>query len=604
MTFKIRNGRIYHADSVFLAIGVNYHPARAACAIWTDWDPAAIAADFDQMRAAGVNTVRMFAFWRDFQPAPGLIDKTALARLRHAVQLAAERDLACVVSLFTIWMNGERLDLPWRGRRGLWRDTTMLAAQEVYARAVARTLADARNLLAIDLGDEISNAEPAEAADLSPAEVTGWYERMANVIRGELPGVLICQANGAADVLGATSFGPDAAMPLDLVAVHGFPTWSPGAVESTLSYKATNLVAFLVRFAAAYGTPFVDEIGSYGVDEQTAARFLRTAAASAIANGTAGVLPWCWIDVMSAGEPYGDRPMERFAGLHRADGCRKPVMAEYQRIIDAAQALSVDRIPPATAIYLPERIRERRTSYLDGHAGAVPTFISYLLLKRQHVDVDLVAGQADGYALVVCPSVGHLTLRDQCHLRSAAERGATVYFSLGNHLHAFPGEEFSGSVIVDYALDPAGKSTVTWGPDEWKLDWTNTAALPTVMRATRGRVAATYEDGTAAVVVNRIGAGTVIFSNAPFEDQVSAAGRLAAGALDGLYGRVTAIAGVEPTVTCADPEVEVIPGRDAVVLVNHGESAKVVRLSHRDGRRPPPVTLDAKDWAIVPLMAS
>lgn len=247
MTFAVRDGRLWRDGREFVAVGVNYHPSAAGCRIWTDWDGEALRRDLRQMAEAGLNTVRFFVFWRDFEPAPGDYDPEALDRLRQAVTLAGEAGLCCVVSLFTIWMNGQRLDLPWRQGRSLWRDAEMLRRQTGFARTVARTLAGLQNVLAYDLGDEIGNVEPD--ARLSRAEVAGWQSDVAGAVRREAPGALVLQANDASGVFGASPFGVDNAAGLDLVATHGFPTWAPGSIESTLSYKGTTLVGFLVRFA-------------------------------------------------------------------------------------------------------------------------------------------------------------------------------------------------------------------------------------------------------------------------------------------------------------------------------------------------------------------
>ena len=592
-----------------LTIGVTYHPSWAGCQIWSDssdWDAGALERDFVAIAEAGLNTVRLFVFWRDFEPAPGEYHGKAFARLHEAVSLAGQAGLGCVVSLLTIWMNGQRLDLPWRDGRSLWRDEEMLRRQEEFADAVSAWLSDVDNVVAFDLGDEIGNVDPVEAASLSRDEVAAWHGRLAAAVHRHKPDVPVIQANDVSGVLGPSPFGPDNARSLDLIATHGFPTWAPGSIESTLSYKGTNLTSFLVKYAAAFGIPFVDELGSYGVNEATSAGYLRASAASALANGASGVLVWCWQDIAATGEPYLQRPTERFVGLNRLDGSAKPALGELSRIAEFAADLAgidpMDRRPPV-ALYLPERSRAAGGSYLDSGVGTLATFYAYLMLKRAHLDFDIVAGDAphalDGYRLVVCPSVTAVTLGDLDRLRACLDRGATVYYSMGDHLHGFPGSDLAGAELVDYALVPDGKTSMALAGEEWRLDWRTGGADPTTLAATTGDPIAVYPDGSPAMLVNRVGEGTVVFCAAPFERQLDQPGRLAGSGAEELYRRVAGLAGVLPQVDCADPEVEIVPAGRRVVVVNHGTAASTVDLVWRASGARVAVTLAGKDWAVV-----
>ncbi len=605
MSFEIRDGELWRDGAPFSVAGVDYHPSAAGCRIWTDWDPSALRRDFRAMADAGLNTVRLFLFWRDFEPAPGRHDPVVLDRLRTAVDLAAEAGLACVLSLLTIWMNGQRLELSWRPGRGFFDDAQLLERQRAYARRVALALRGAGNVLAVDLGDEIANVDPG-AARLPRETVAAWQTGLAETLRAELPGLLVTQANDASGVLGAAPFGPDNATGLDLIALHGFPTWAPVSIESTSCYKATSLVPFLVRYARAFGVPLVDELTSYGTDEATTAAYLRAATASALGNGAAGVLAWCWQDIASTAEPYQQRPGERFVGLHRLDGTPRPAMAGLRRALRAASRLRPGPRRAPVALYLPERARVDGGSYLDTGVGTVATFYAYLLLKRAHLDVDIVAGDLTGYRLVVCPSVGHVTLTDLDRLAGAARHGATVYYSMADHLHGFPGSDLAGAEPVDYTLLAAGREYVEWDADRWAIDWAGAGVRPSVLSVTTGQVLGRYPDGTPALVRNAVGAGQVVFCAAPFERQLDVPGRLTAAAWEGLYRQVATLAGLAPEVDCADPDVEILPGRAGdpheVLLVNHAPTVRRVQLRWQPPAGGPvcqEVVLDGKDWRLL-----
>ena len=373
--FTVHDGALLRDGVPFRAVGVTYHPREAGCRIWVDWTPAAIAEDLGSIAGHGLNTVRVFMFWRDVEPCEGRLEAEVLGRLRAFAEMADSHGLACVVSVCTIWMNGQLLDLGWRRGRSLWRDEAMLGHAEDYLRAVADALDGMDNLLALDLGDEIGHVDPAEAARLSREDVARWQGRLATVVRSQLPSVLITQANDVSGVLGTAAFGPDNGSGLDLLSVHGWPLWSPGTIESTSAYKATQLPGFLIRYARAYGPALLDELGSYGVGEEVAAGYLRAATASSLGAGTVGVLAWCWQDISSRAEPYSDRPGERRAGLVRLDGTAKPALRALTGCATLASRLAGFRQDrPPTGLYLPEHARTKLLVLLGrsgGNAGGV-----------------------------------------------------------------------------------------------------------------------------------------------------------------------------------------------------------------------------------------
>jgi hypothetical protein len=607
--FSVDKGRLRRDGQPFVAIGANYHPSAAGCQVWTDWEPDAMRADFSAMADNGLNTVRMFLFWRDAQPTPGTVSPRTLEHLAAAVAAAGEAGLGCVVSLFTIWMNGQLLDLPWRAARNIWRDPLLLDAEIRLARTVAGALRGQPALLAYDLGDELWHIDPVAAAALPRPEIAAWQRRLADAIREEAPGTLVLQANDATGVFGSSGYGSDNSADLDLIGTHAYPSWAPGSIESTLSYKATHLVPFQVRVSAAYGTPLVDEVGAYGVAERTAARYLRAAAASALGNGAAGLLAWSWKDIASRLEPYHQRPMERFTGLRRLDDSPRPTLEALRKAAAAGLAPMADLPPARTALFLPERVRGGGGSYLDAQGSMIATFYAYLLLKRAHLGFDLVADEPVGRDLIICPSVTQLTLRDMEHLGRDVMSGATLYLSMGDHLHGFPGSELTGVEIEDFC-GPEGKEALLWGGDRWPLDWPANGARPTRLGLAGARCLAVYPDGTPALTAHRYGQGTVLFCNAPVEALLDRRGSLARTDVHRFYQRLASTAGIRPEVACTSPEVEVITGvgpeGDALLLVNHAAEpvrAEVARSNGSAGWRHT-VELDGKDWMLLPDSAS
>ncbi len=80
---------------------------------WSSFDPAEVEADFARIAAAGLDSVRVFLTWEDFQPAPGLVDREMLGRLVVVADLAAGLGLALIPTLFTGHMSGVNWIPPW-----------------------------------------------------------------------------------------------------------------------------------------------------------------------------------------------------------------------------------------------------------------------------------------------------------------------------------------------------------------------------------------------------------------------------------------------------------------------------------------------------------
>ncbi|MDP3184179.1 MAG: hypothetical protein Q8M58_02785, partial [Anaerolineales bacterium] len=104
-------------------LGVNYWPRRKAMYWWSDFDAGEVREEFSLIKEIGLNVVRLFLLWDDFQPEPDVVSKSALANLITAADIAAENNLGLDVTFFTGHMSGPNWaprwllggDLPWKG---------------------------------------------------------------------------------------------------------------------------------------------------------------------------------------------------------------------------------------------------------------------------------------------------------------------------------------------------------------------------------------------------------------------------------------------------------------------------------------------------------
>jgi len=88
------------------SLGVNYWPRQSAMAMWRRFDPGEIREDFNRIAGLGLDAVRFFLRWDDFQPDPAQLDPVMLARLEAVADLAAEARLRTMPTLFCGHMSG------------------------------------------------------------------------------------------------------------------------------------------------------------------------------------------------------------------------------------------------------------------------------------------------------------------------------------------------------------------------------------------------------------------------------------------------------------------------------------------------------------------
>jgi endo-1,4-beta-mannosidase len=155
-------------------------------AMWERFDAGEIGEDFARIASLGIDSVRFFLRWSDFQPAAAHIDPVMLARLERVMELIAQNGLAAMPTFFSGHMSGVNWLPSWtidpatpsgrfrtlteRGESdhgiGDFYTGALLEAQCLQAREVGRALRNHPSIVAWDLGNEFSNLrEPASQRD-------------------------------------------------------------------------------------------------------------------------------------------------------------------------------------------------------------------------------------------------------------------------------------------------------------------------------------------------------------------------------------------------------------------------------------------------------
>jgi len=341
---------------------------------WSEFDRAEVARDFGRIAASGLDCVRVFLLWEDFQPSPDAVDCEMLERLVVVADLAGERGLALMPTLFTGHMSGvnwiprwalggatrdERFRVVARdvvvepGLRNWYADPTIEAAQTLLATEAAAALAGHEALWAWDLGNESSNCV------VPPTTAAGrrWLARLSRAVRAGDEAALVTVGLHMEDLEQDRKLGPhEASEVCDFLSMHGYPiyaAWAGGPTDPDL----LPFLARVTRWLGAGRDVMFTELGlpthrgggpqasPLLVDEDTAAAYTTTALEALRRAGCLGAMLWCYTDYDAAlwtRPPFDLAPHERTFGLWRADGSAKPAVAAVAAFA-GAERCTVDR---------------------------------------------------------------------------------------------------------------------------------------------------------------------------------------------------------------------------------------------------------------------
>jgi endo-1,4-beta-mannosidase len=323
---------------------------------WARFDRAEVAADFARIAACGLDSVRVFLTWEDFQPAANRVDPGALDRLGVVADLAAEFGLALMPTLFTGHMSGvnwvpawalgvdgraDRFRVVSHGRvveaalRNWYTDPEVEDAQCLLAAEAAASLAGHQALLAWDLGNENSNCvtPPTRGA------ARRWLSRVTAAIRSADADALITVGLHMEDLEEDRQLGPgDVSGCCDFLSMHGYPIyarWADGPTDSRLLPFLARVTRWLgdgrdVLFSE-FGLPTRSggarrEGSALLVAEDAAAAYTGAALEGLRRAGCVGAMLWCYSDygpALQRTPPFDLAPHELTFGLWRADGSPK-----------------------------------------------------------------------------------------------------------------------------------------------------------------------------------------------------------------------------------------------------------------------------------------
>ena len=352
-------------------LGVNYWPRRKAMYWWNDFDAGEVREEFAIIKEIGMNVVRLFLLWDDFQPEPNSVNKDALANLIKVADIAAENGLGLDVTFFTGHMSGPNWsprwlvggDLPpkaheWirdiisegkktdKGYRNMFHDEMALNASRLLLKTVVTALKDHPGIWMWNLGNEPDLFAWPNSSD----EGAAWVKEMAGLIKSIDPkhpvtiglhGDGLHRDNGLRiDKVYANT---------DVAVMHSYPMYTPWArqnldpdfvpftcaLTAALSGKPVLMEEFggctALPGEATYTMKWAETNGrereQFMASEEDFAEFLRLTIPKLQDSGATGAMLWCYADYIPElwdKPPCQNAVHERFFGLVRPDGSLKP----------------------------------------------------------------------------------------------------------------------------------------------------------------------------------------------------------------------------------------------------------------------------------------
>jgi endo-1,4-beta-mannosidase len=383
------------------SLGVNYWPRRSAMAMWQRFDPGEIADDFGRIAGLGLDAVRFFLRWPDFQPEPKRMDRTMLARLERVMELVAGAGLRAMPTLFCGHMSGANYLPSWMldparpaGRfrtfteagespygAGYFYSGKLFDAQRFAVREIGAALRGHPSIYAWDLGNEFSNVREPE----SVADAREWSKRLTDDLERSAGHPVTGGLHGE-DLEADRKIRPSSICePWAFATMHGYSvysTFSRGPMD-------TDVVPFLAQLTASlsgkpvlfseFGNPTcppgTSAIADYGcLDEASMVTYATAVLNRLHADGRLGGWWWCWADYadeLRAMPPFDRAPHELTFGLVRSDGSTKPVAQALAAFAREGRSVVEPHDPaifePAYYADLPYSTRDAFARYLEFH---------------------------------------------------------------------------------------------------------------------------------------------------------------------------------------------------------------------------------------------
>lgn len=514
-------------------IGCNYWASNAGVYMWRNFDETAVEKDLIQMKEAGIDSLRVFPLWEDFQPLyreqaqnrfefsvngkpldsspEGVagVSPLMMDRFERLLILCEKYGFKVLVCLINGWMSGKLFYPPAFANINVITDKTAIKWQIRFVRYMVNRFKKYDCISAWETGNE-SNVMSWAGDAVTPKDgYFVWLSTLVTTIksidnsRPVIAGMHGLEMNGH---ISPREVGEIC----DVMTVHPYAGFVPHCFTDTIDSMKTRLhpVAESALYSDLSNKPCLcEEIGTFGYalgsDEMTS-QFIKVNSNSLWANGSTGIVWWCAYDQNEFSFfPYEWNGLERELGIFKFNRDKKPVvdtLVDFQNFLCKNEAL-----PPHNrhAVCL-------LTPCQDNWGVA---YGSYILAKQagfdiRFADATLEIPEAPVYML---PSVCDDAMPKRCYdelLRRVRDDGAVLYISYNNAYFSEFADATGLKIMGNKQRDE--KSVIALSNGEKMPLFAQRKQL---LCSVGAEVLATEEDGNVALAVKNLGKGKVYFLN-------------------------------------------------------------------------------------------
>ncbi|WP_246302629.1 glycoside hydrolase 5 family protein [Paenibacillus plantarum] len=521
-------------------VGCNYWASHAGTAMWSDWNPEQVDLDLLRLSDAGIEVIRVFPLWPDFQPIENMysgegqhfgyrfgeerlpdteagkagMSEEMMARFQAFTDIAKKYDIKLIVGLVTGWMSGRLFVPPALRGKAILTDPDAIRWQVRFVQYFVKQMKHNDSIIAWDLGNECN----VMGKVASQEEAYVWTASIANAIKAKDVTRPLISGMHSLHPKGNWTMQDQGEL-TDILTTHPYPFWTPYMDFDPLTSMRPTIHATMesLLYAQIGEKPcFAEEMGTMGpmvCGEEVAAAFARTSMLSQWAHGLPGLLWWCANDQTKLNHaPYDWVACEGELGLMTEEGRVKPALHEMGRLKKVIQAMPFENLPARSveAVCI-------LNSTQDHWATAIGAF---LLAKQAGFDIDFrfedqPLPDANFYLLPCVTGVFGVAKQRWEQLLEKVREGATLYVS-SNDGYMLNFAELTGLTVqnrrrraseaVAYLQADSGDIPLTI-PSTFKLDFRND----------RAEVLAAEADGNPVLTKATYGQGIVYFCALPLE---------------------------------------------------------------------------------------
>ena len=557
------------ADGETFYTGCNYWASNAGMYMWRRWDAKTVEKDIAELSKNGVNVMRVFPLWPDFQPLTRLlgggssevgfyqkdqplsneaaVDEEMMRRFRFMCDVASKHDVKLVVGLLTGWMSG-RMFLP-QGLEGrnVLTDPECILWEVRFVRHFVREMKDHPAIAAWDLGNECNCM-----ASAGRAQFWSWMYQISSAIRLEdaTRPVVSGMHSISTNVRDAKNLYDQGEL-MDVLTTHPYPLFTPECAREPFNSMRSELhpSAESLLYAGVSGRPcFVEEAGDLGrctASPEHSAAAMRTAMWSSWVNGLGAYVWWCGFDQQHLDfPPYIWNAVERELGLFTVDYKAKPVLDEMRKFRAFLDGFKYAKLPARRVDAV--CVTAEREGWWRQALG------SFLLSRQAGFDISFADAEKDLpdaplYLMASGETCDPFTYGAWCRVFGKAKAGATVLVTKGRGTRISDFLPITGNRIDTFCQQPLA-AEVALGGKRISLRDTTTTRISSV----NSKVLAADADGMPMVTVADYGKGKIVFVNNALElDCVSRGDCFTGKSLNPayfIYREAARIAGIRRTV--------------------------------------------------------